>query len=255
MIIQGRSISSGKASGKVLKLEESFGFLGGVEGSTGELDSGQGNITGKVFVFPAGKGSTVGSYVMYDLAVHGKAPAAVINREAETIVTTGAVISSIPMVDQIDISLIKDGDEITVDGDAGTIEIANVKMIESVSSVIFVDGRVLMLQRPETARSFPGVWSLVAGKIEAGESPDEAAKREIMEETGIAVGNPDRALDPIFVRENNRIWKVYPMLYRLSSAEPRLNHENLGYEWVNPKDLPSKKTVTYTYEAIMALLE
>ena len=194
------------------------------------------------------------SYVMYDLAVHGKAPAAVINSEAETIVTTGAVISSIPMVDHIDISLIKDGDEITVDGDAGTIEISNVNMIESVSSVIFVDGKVLMLQRPETAKSFPGVWSLVAGKIESDESINEAAKREIMEETGIAVGNPDKTLDPILVREGDSIWKVYPMLYRLSSAEPKLNHENLGYEWVDPRDLPSKKTVKYTYEAIMTLL-
>lgn len=255
MILKGRSISSGKGSGKVLKLDETFGFLGGVDGSTGELDAGQGNIADKVFVFPAGKGSTVGSYVMYDLKLHEKAPVAVINSEAETIVTTGAVISSIPMVDQIDISLIKDGDTVTVDGDAGTIDIEGVELIESVSSAIVVDGKVLMLKRPDDASSFPGCWSLVAGKIKKGESPVEAAKREIMEETGISVYNPDNTEKPVFVREGNKIWKVYPMLYRLVSAEPVLNHENESFEWVDPEDLPSKKTVKYTHETILAMLE
>ncbi|MCL1979115.1 MAG: DUF126 domain-containing protein, partial [Methanomassiliicoccaceae archaeon] len=96
MILHGRAISPGKIEGKVLKIDGAFSFLGGVNASTGDLTSTGGNIAGKVFVFSAGKGSTVGSFVMYDLMVHGRAPAAIINSSAETIVTTGAVISSIP---------------------------------------------------------------------------------------------------------------------------------------------------------------
>lgn len=255
MIFSGRSISPGKAKGEVLKLDEPFSFLGGVDGSTGELNSGKGNVAGKVLVFPAGKGSTVGSYVMYDLAIHGKAPAAVINNNAETIVTTGAVISSIPMVDRIDVSLLRDGDKVTVDADAGAVEVEGVEIIESVSSAILVDGKVLMLKRPENARSFPGVWSLVAGKIEFGESPVEASVREIMEETGIDVRAPDRSGRVVTVREKDTVWKVYPFLYRLKAAEPKLNHENLGFEWVEPKDLLSRKTVKHTYEAVSAMLD
>lgn len=255
MILKGRSISSGKASGKVLKLDEAFGFLGGVEGSTGELDAGRGNIADKVFVFPAGKGSTVGSYVMYDLKVHGKAPAAVVNSDAETIVTTGAVISSIPMVDQIDISLIREGDELVVDADEGTVEIVGVDLVESVSSAVMVDGKVLMLKRPDDARSFPGVWSLVAGKIDKGELPAETARRELMEETKIQVFNPDRTEMPVYVREKDKIWKVYPFLYRMASAKPRLNHENITYEWVDIEDIPSRDTVEYTYEVVKAMLK
>ncbi|HKM09333.1 MAG TPA: DUF126 domain-containing protein [Candidatus Methanomethylophilaceae archaeon] len=255
MILKGRSISSGKASGKVLKLDEAFGFLGGVEGSTGELDGGRGNVADKVFVFPAGKGSTVGSYVMYDLKVHGKAPAAIINSDAETITTTGAVISSIPMVDQIDISLIREGDEIIVDADEGTIEIVGVDLIESVSSAIVEDGKVLMLKRPDDACSFPGVWSLVAGKIDKGELPNEAARRELMEETRIQVFNPDRTEKPVYVREKNTIWKVYPFLYRMTSVKPKLNHENIAYDWVDPEDIPLRKTVTHTYEVVKSMMK
>nr|WP_201013761.1 DUF126 domain-containing protein [Candidatus Methanomethylophilus sp. 1R26] len=45
---------------------EAFSFLGGVDGSTGDLHVRDGNIAGRVFMFPNGKGSTVGSYVVYD---------------------------------------------------------------------------------------------------------------------------------------------------------------------------------------------
>ncbi|HKM13448.1 MAG TPA: DUF126 domain-containing protein [Candidatus Methanomethylophilaceae archaeon] len=255
MKLKGRSIFPGKASGEALKVDEPFGFLGGVDGSTGELSSGMGNVKDKIFVFPSGKGSTVGSYVMYDLALHKKAPAAIINTDAETIVTTGAVISSIPMVDKIDVSLIRSGDKINVDAEAGTIELVDVKLIESVSSAIVVDGKVLMLKRPTDAHSFPDVWSLVAGKIDGDESPSVAARREIMEETGITVFSPDRAGKPIMVREKDVIWKVYPFLYRMKSALPMLNHENISFDWVCPEDLPSRKTVEHTYEAIKEMLE
>ncbi len=124
MILTGRTISKGKAEGKVLKLQGALSFLGGVDASTGEVKvENGGNVADRILVFPRGKGSTVGSFVMYDLKVHGKAPAAVINSSAETIVATGAVISSIPMVDSVDVNLINDGDEFIVDADAGTVEI------------------------------------------------------------------------------------------------------------------------------------
>ena len=76
MIFTGRTISPGKAKGTVVKLDEPLSFLGGVDGATGEIRVGNGgNVEGKILVFPQGKGSTVGSFVMYDLMVHGKAPA------------------------------------------------------------------------------------------------------------------------------------------------------------------------------------
>ena len=186
MILSGRTISKGRAEGRVLKLEGALSFLGGVDASTGEVKvENGGNVAGRILVFPRGKGSTVGSFVMYDLKVHGKAPAAVINSSAETIVATGAVISSIPMVDSVDVNLINDGDEVIVDADAGTIEIKGAELKESASSVVLINGKILMLKRPEDSHSYPGRWSLCAGKIEKGETPEQAAVREIMEETGL----------------------------------------------------------------------
>lgn len=256
MNVDGRTIMSGKASGKVLKLSEPLSFLGGVDGSTGELRVGNGgNVAGRVLVFPKGKGSTVGSFVMYDLMVHGVAPAAVINESAETIVATGAVIASIPMVDSVpSIDMFEDGDDVDVDATAGKVEIRGVTMRATVSSTVVQDGRVLMLKRPDVCHSFPGKWSLVAGKIEDGESPEKAAAREIFEETGIRVGDPDASLPPMYVREGATLWKVQPFLFRVSGAEPELNEENEGFEWVLPEDIGSMDTVKGTAKAVEALL-
>jgi predicted aconitase with swiveling domain/ADP-ribose pyrophosphatase YjhB (NUDIX family) len=257
VILQGRAISSGRAEGKVLKYNETFSFLGGVNASTGELKVGEGNIAGKVFVFVAGKGSTVGSFVMYDLMVHGKAPIAVVNNTAETIVTTGAVISSIPMVDRIDIDVLQDGDVVVVNGDNGTVELKGVNVRKVVSSAIINDaGKILLLQRPDTSKSFPGRRSLVAGKVEQDESVEAAAPREIMEETQIKVGKHDASLPPVFVREEDTIWEVYPFLFKVNDPTPVLNKENLNYEWIKPEDIRKDSSIVpQTYDVVNKMLK
>ena len=82
------------------------------------------SIAGTVLAFPYGKGSTVGSYVLYALAQNGHAPAAIVNTEAEPIIATGAIIGGIPMIDRPDIALdrLMTGTCVTVDGDRGTME-------------------------------------------------------------------------------------------------------------------------------------
>lgn len=247
MIFQGRSISNGKARGEVIKLDEPLSFLGGVDGSTGDLRVREGNVAGKILVFPKGKGSTVGSYVMYDLMVHGKEPAAVINETAETIVATGAVISSIPMIDQIpSIRLFEDGDIVNVNATAGTVDIEGIEYKEVVSSVVSKDGKCVLEKRPERNHSFPGYWSLVAGKIEPGESPEDAARREIFEETAIRVGKPLGTMDPLYVREGKTLFKVYPFHFDAGNQEVILNEENERFVWASIDEAKEMRTVTDT---------
>ena len=126
--MKGRVISPGKAEGKAIVTSEPIGFYGGIDIKTGvviEKDhplEGE-SVTGKILVFPCGKGSTVGSYVIYGLKKNGVAPAGIINKETETIVATGVILAGIPCVDQIDISKIKDGDNIFLNAENGVVEI------------------------------------------------------------------------------------------------------------------------------------
>jgi predicted aconitase with swiveling domain len=104
-------------------------FLSGVDPDSGIIvEKGhplQGRcITGTVLVFPYGKGSTVGSYVLYALSRNGHAPSAIVNAEAEAIIATGAIISKIPMIDRIDVPITRlvTGTRVMVDGGRGEME-------------------------------------------------------------------------------------------------------------------------------------
>ena len=126
MIMKGRKISKGKASGEAIVSQKTISFYGGVDPNTGKIvekghDLEGKSIAGKVFVFPKGAGSTVGSYTLLRLKKNGVAPAAIVNAECETIVAVGAIISDIPCVDRIDVSKLKSGDRLIVDGDSGTV--------------------------------------------------------------------------------------------------------------------------------------
>jgi len=120
--MRGRIISKGKAEGLALVTKQPISFYGGVDPDKGvivekghELE-GKG-IKGRILVFPNGKGSTVGSYTLYRLKKNGVAPAGMINKECETVVAVGAIISEIPCVDKINISKIKTGDTVRVEND------------------------------------------------------------------------------------------------------------------------------------------
>jgi predicted aconitase with swiveling domain len=127
IVLQGRVIKAGRAEGLALVSRAPIGFLGGVDPDTGVvLEPGhplQGqSMAGKVLVFPTGKGSTVGSYTILRLGRGGHGPVAIVNAESEAIVAVGAIITDIPMVDRIDISVIHDGDWVVVEDGAVTVK-------------------------------------------------------------------------------------------------------------------------------------
>ncbi len=126
MIIRGRGISGGVVSGNLLVSPAPISFLSGVDPNTGTIvEKGhplQGeSMAGKVLAFPYGKGSTVGSYVLYALSRNGHAPTAIINAEAEPIIATGAIMGDIPMIDRIEIPLsrLRSGVKVQVNGETG----------------------------------------------------------------------------------------------------------------------------------------
>jgi hypothetical protein len=117
-----RVIKKGVAEGKALCSSQPISFYGGVDPDTGivleknhELQGK--SIAGKILVFPTGKGSTVGSYVLYRLKKNGKAPLAIINDESEAVIAVGAVISNVPMVDHVPTKKIKTGYHVKINGE------------------------------------------------------------------------------------------------------------------------------------------
>ena len=126
MQFRGRGIARGVGKGPLLVSPAPVSFLSGVDPVSGIIvEKGhplQGeSVAGKVFAFPYGKGSTVGSYVLYALSRNGHAPAGIINTEAEPIIATGAIIGGIPMIDRIEVPMnrLRNGVAVVVNGDTG----------------------------------------------------------------------------------------------------------------------------------------
>ncbi|MBD3215157.1 MAG: DUF126 domain-containing protein [Candidatus Lokiarchaeota archaeon] len=128
MILKGKTIVPGKVKARSLVSTTPISFLGDVDPEKGIIVDKQNalygkSIAGKVFVFPLGKGSTVGSYVIYQLKKNQKAPVALINAEAEAIIVVGAIISDIPMVQGVDIDKIPNNKVIYVNATEGYIKL------------------------------------------------------------------------------------------------------------------------------------
>ena len=130
MQINCHRVASGCACGPALVTRDFISFLGNVNPETGIVVDPDHElygrcISGKILIFPGGKGSTVGSYVIYQLKKRGLAPAAMINIRSEPIVAVGAIISGIPLVDRVPdgILVLKNGVLVTVDADRELVQI------------------------------------------------------------------------------------------------------------------------------------
>lgn len=89
--------------------------------------------------------------------------------------------------------------------------------------------QVLLLLRGPTAPWMPNRWDLPGGMIEPGETPEAAALREVLEETGLIV----RRLVPIAVVRSLAVFHSKRWEGQLS-----LNGEHSAFAWVPAKDLP-----------------
>lgn len=131
--VKGRIVlgkGKGKITGMALVTTEPICFLGGVDVKTGNITE-QGHplygqcIKDTVLVFPTGKGSTGGSYLIYDTIMNGNGPKCMLNLAVEQVTAIGCIMGEMPLIDQPeeDITrLIHTGDQVTVDFDTGIME-------------------------------------------------------------------------------------------------------------------------------------
>jgi 8-oxo-dGTP diphosphatase len=108
------------------------------------------------------------------------------------------------------------------------------------AAMIDANGKILLQQRP-VGRSMAGLWEFPGGKVEAGETPEDALMREITEELGVCVAK--EALTPIaFASEAVGDVHLILLLYLVDAWEgtPTALHAT-ALRWEHPRsmrDLP-----------------
>lgn len=129
--IKGSGVGKGVVRGEALVTTEPISFNNGVDPTTGLVievghDLKGQSVSGKILVFPVGKGSTGGSYVLYDLSDRGLAPAAIINSRGDTVIVTGCVMGKIPLIHKCDkdpVATISTGDMVEVEPEKGIVKV------------------------------------------------------------------------------------------------------------------------------------
>jgi dATP pyrophosphohydrolase len=96
--------------------------------------------------------------------------------------------------------------------------------------------RVLVLQRALTTRC-PTAWETVHGHIEPGEEPEEAAVREVREETGLSVQRLyNISVQPFYLHKSHTVeMAVVFAAFVQHSAPIKLGEEHMKYEWLSPE--------------------
>ena len=129
-VYYGKGNKFGVAVGEPILSREPISFLAGVDPKTGTVvEEGHElfgkNISGKILFFPHGKGSTVGSYVMYSLKKNGCAPKAIVNVLADPVVVVGAIIAEIPSVFNVkfDYTHVSKSKRCVVDSNSGIVKL------------------------------------------------------------------------------------------------------------------------------------
>lgn len=99
------------------------------------------------------------------------------------------------------------------------------------------EGKVFIVQRPPK-KDMAGLWEFPGGKIETGESPEQALQRELFEELGIQVAQTD--LEPLcFVSHQYQNFQLIMLVYRCYQwqGEITLQEGQQEAQWVLPSQL------------------
>jgi len=115
------------------------------------------------------------------------------------------------------------------------------------------NGEILLLKRTSKEEIAPNQWGLAGGKVEIGETTEEAAIREAYEESGLEITNVKKLKE--FVNDADSTSHYYS---GLANGEPMLSEEHIEYAWVKPSDIDNYDIIfgnTDRYKELISMLD
>jgi len=122
------------------------------------------------------------------------------------------------------------------------------KPVVGVGAVVIHEGRVLLVKRGQAP--FEGMWCIPGGKVHFGETLQQAAEREILEETGIII----KAGDPVYAFDTMDIGNGEPTFHYVVvdlaadyiSGDPLARDDALEVAWFDKDEIDQEKVQELT---------
>ena len=123
-------------------------------------------------------------------------------------------------------------------------------MTRNIAAIILYsgDGKVLFQHRTDDAPYFPGYWGLFGGGIEKGETPEEAIRREIIEELSYVLKNP--LLVNVIDLDEDPGYKLYVFAEKYDGVQTLQLLEGKDMKWFNAPELEKIKLIPHDKLAI-----
>lgn len=126
--------------------------------------------------------------------------------------------------------------------------------IVAVAALIVRNGRVLALRRAARNLAGPGLWETVSGRLERGEEPAVAVRREIVEETALQVEVEARPWDSYAATRRDQPMVVLVYRARYLSGEVCISDEHDQFAWLTGDELAERSTLTRLVESVRAAI-
>jgi 8-oxo-dGTP pyrophosphatase MutT (NUDIX family) len=133
------------------------------------------------------------------------------------------------------------------------------KRARIVTSFLEHGGKILILKRSDSVRTYRGKWAGVSGSIEADESPLQAAVREICEETGLGSGMLTPAGQGVRLEVVDGglgvKWEIHAFLFTVDSPAITIEGEHTEFKWIDPSEIDGYDAVPELARSLRLVLE
>jgi len=126
--------------------------------------------------------------------------------------------------------------------------------VAAVCALVRKDDKILSMRRALTKDASPGIWEAVSGRIQHGEEPLDAVRREVVEETGLVVHVDPR---PLSAHHAHRAGIPMVIVYYVAewvSGEVAMSEEHDAWEWLDAEEFARRTPIRQLSAAVHQIL-
>ena len=127
--------------------------------------------------------------------------------------------------------------------------------VVAVAAVVMREGRVLAMRRSGAKQAGPGLWETLSGRLQPGEEPYDAVRREIAEECGVEVEVDRRPVTAYVARRLGLPMVVVVYRARHVSGAVRPSEEHDAFEWLTPAEFARRSSLVLLVGAVELAFE